>query len=205
MPAPEPVIMPAPEPIIMQAPQPVYTLPAVQAPEPIIMPAPEPVIVQAPPVVVEAPPPAMAPVAGPVHQVKGVGVTQKVYEQATTSIHNTTTVQTSAVAPPQYVTGQSYEVEGATQTLNFDQEQMVPGQTHTNTVEIQTVQEIPEMQIRELFQEVPQVQTVPVEKIVQQVVQVPKVVTQKRVSQRTVEMVVDVPVPMMVEEVVHVP
>merc|ERR1719181_1080823 len=118
----------------------------------MMMPAPEPVITQGPPVV--APAPAMAPVAGPVHQVKGVGVTHKVYEQATQSIHHTTTTQTSAVAPPQYVTGQSYEVEAPTQTLNFDQEQMVAGQTHQQVVEIPTVQEVVEVQ------EIPTVQEV---------------------------------------------
>merc|ERR1719450_1921141 len=105
------------------------------------MPAPAPVMTT-----MAAPVPAPAPVvpaqAGPVHQVKGVGVTHKVYEQATQSIHHTTTTQTQVVAPPQYVTGQSYEVEAPTQTLNFDQEQMVAGQTHQQMVEIPTVQEV---------------------------------------------------------------
>merc|ERR1719183_3010763 len=107
-----------------------------------------------------APAPAVAPVAGPTHQVKGVGMTQKNYEGATFTIHNTSTAQTRVQAPPQYVTGQAYEVEAATQTVNFDQEQMVAGQTHQNVVEIPTVQEvievqeIPEMQIREMVQEV---------------------------------------------------
>merc|ERR1719389_502264 len=123
---------------------------------PVMMPAPEPVITQAPPVAVQAP---VAAQQGPVHQVKGVGVTHKVYEQATQSIHHTTTTQTSTVAPPQYVTGQAYEVEAPTQTLNFDQEQMVAGETRQNVVEIPTVQEvveeqiIPEMQVREMIQE----------------------------------------------------
>merc|ERR1719160_626785 len=112
------------------------------APEPVLMPAPEPVVMPAPAPV----PVAVAPQQGPVHQVKGVGVTHKVYEQATQSIHHTTTTQTSTVAPPQYVTGQSFEVEAPTQTLNFDQEQMVAGQTHQQMVEIPTVQEVVEVQ-----------------------------------------------------------
>merc|ERR1712151_1484595 len=149
--------------MVMAAPQPV-----VQAPATVMMsapvPAPVPVSVTPGPVI-PAPPATMQ--AGPAYQVKGVGMTQKLYEQATMSVHNTTTMQTKVVAPPQMVAGQSYEVEGATQTLNFDQEQMVAGQTHTNTVEIPTVQEIvqyqdiPEMQVREMIQEVPQIETVP--------------------------------------------
>merc|ERR1719238_723658 len=113
--------------------------PVYAAPEPVMMPAPEPVMMPAP-APVPAPAPAMAPVAGPTHQVKGTGITQKNYEGATFTIHNTSTAQTKVQAPPQYVTGQAYEVEAATQTVNFDQQQMVPGQTQQNVVEIPTVQ-----------------------------------------------------------------
>merc|ERR1719356_2427931 len=129
-----------------------------QAPEPGVMPAPM------PGPAMPAPAPAMAPVAGPTHQVKGTGVTHKNYEGATFTIHNTSTAQTKVQAPPQYVTGQAYEVEAGTQTVNIDQQQMVPGQTQQQVVEIPTVQEvvevqeIPEMQVREMIQEVPQIQ-----------------------------------------------
>merc|ERR1719293_52050 len=109
-----------------------------QAPEPGVMPAPM------PGPAMPAPAPAMAPVAGPTHQVKGTGVTHKNYEGATFTIHNTSTAQTRVQAPPQYVTGQAYEVEAATQTVNFDQQQMVAGQTLQNVVEIPTVQEVVE-------------------------------------------------------------
>jgi len=129
------------------------------------------------------------------------------HEQAVVTQHQSTLEATSERAPPQQVAGIQYEENRPAVHTSVHQEQLVAGPVQQNVVEIPTVQEvvtyqdIPEVQVREMVQEVPQVVHEPFEQIVEQVVHVPTVIPQKRVQHRTVEQIVDVPVPMQVEEV----
>merc|ERR1719323_946568 len=142
---------------------------------------------------------------GGVSQVKVQSVMSR-GEGVTFQHFSPTTTQTKEVGQAVYVAGPTEEVDAGPQVTQVRQEQLVMGEVQQQVVEIPTVQvveqiqEVPEIQTVEKMLEVPQVVQEMVEQIVEQVVEVPKIIPQKRVQQRTVEQIVDVPVPMMQEE-----
>merc|ERR550532_1064583 len=129
-------------------------------------------------------------------------------ERATMQTFGPTTTGVREVGQAVLVTGPTTEEMAPGVTTQVRQEQIVMGETNQKVVEIPTVQEIvtvqeiPEVQVIEMMQEVPQIVQKPVEQFVRQLVEVVKVVPQERVSNRTVEQIVDVPVPMVQEEIV---
>merc|ERR1719276_19471 len=133
--------------------------------------------VAAPPVVQQAQtyaaPPAMqttaravgAPVQGRTTQMKVGGAALMMHDQAVVTQHQSSIEATMERAPPQQVAGITYEENRPAVHTSVHQEQLVAGPVQQNVVEIPTVQEvvtyqdIPEMQVREMVQEVPQVVT----------------------------------------------
>jgi hypothetical protein len=70
---------------------------------------------------------------------------------------------------------------------------------------VEQIQEIPEIQVAEKMVEVPQVAREHVDQILDQVVEIPKIIAKKRIRRRSVEMIADVPVPMMQKDVALIP
>merc|ERR1740121_2616251 len=109
-----------------------------------------------------------------------------------------------------HVTGAASEVMGPAVVNTVHKEQVVAGSVSQNMVEIPTVhdavqvQEIPKAQAVEKVEGIAQKFRRPVEQIIKQTVEVPKIFAQERMQQRTVEQVIDVPVPQTVEKVVEV-
>merc|ERR1719502_1518053 len=148
---------------------------------------------------------------GRVTQILVPGALTMMQDMATVSQFNSTMSSVREVGEPMYLQGQSYDVEGITQTIETRQEQVCLGEAMQNVVEIVTVSEetnvveIPEVQVLERSVEVPQIVQKPVEVVRQQHVEIPRIFPQERVQERRVEQIVDVPVPQMVEEKIEVP
>merc|ERR1719502_2091459 len=136
---------------------------------------------------------------GRVTQILVPGALTMMQDRATVSQFNSTMSSVREVGEPMYLQGQSYDVEGITQTIETRQEQVCLGETMQNVVEIVTVSEETNVV------EIPQIVQKPVEVIRQQHVEIPRIFPQERVQERRVEQIVDVPVPQVVEEVIEVP
>merc|ERR1719450_941747 len=167
---------------------PVYmTGPAAEAG--VEMPEPLPVATNTKPPV---PVPTQSAMMGETRQVRVPATTQMVPDEATFTQHMATTTATREVGEAVYTTGPTTEEDGAGQLVVMRSEQLVMGERSQQIVEIPTIQEVVE------YQDIPEIMQVEkimeVEQVVEQIVEVPKIIPQKRLMQRQVDQIVDVPV-----------
>ena len=110
-------------------------------------------------------------------------------------MHLPTMAQTRGDGEPVHATGRQCEVYAPAQYVHLEDHQHHAGETHQQIVEfpssqvVEDVNEIPEVTMRDIHQ----------------IVHILKIISQRRIQHRTMEQTVVVPVPMTVDEIVHVP
>ncbi|CAJ1405862.1 unnamed protein product [Effrenium voratum] len=109
-------------------------------------------------------------------------------------------------APPEVVQRRLEQHTSPAQIIQHRGETLVEEHLKQEFVDIPVITEevryldVPDIREVEKIEEVPQVVPVPFEHLVEEIVKVPRIMKEERVIQRPVEVLVDVPVPQIVEE-----